>query len=304
MRLSTVVLPIYRWPEAETVWRRVEALGFHAAYTYDHLSWRSFRDRPWFGAVPTLAAAAGVTRELRLGTLVASPNFRHPVLLAKDLMTLDDLSGGRLTVGIGAGGTGYDATVLGQSPWSPGERAERFAEFVTLLDRLLTGPATTWQGRHYAADEARMIPGCVQQPRVPLLVAAAGPRGMDLVAEFGQGWVTFGDPAGPEEQSADQARRAVGDQLTRLAAVCTRRGREVTDLDRVLLHGLSTEQPLDSVDAFVDWAGRYGELGITEVVIHWPVPDSVFAADVATFERIATEAPGQLAGSPGSPGSG
>jgi alkanesulfonate monooxygenase SsuD/methylene tetrahydromethanopterin reductase-like flavin-dependent oxidoreductase (luciferase family) len=296
MRLSTVVLPIYRWPETATVWRRAEALGFHAAYTYDHLSWRSFRDRPWFGAVPTLAAAAGVTRELRLGTLVASPNFRHPVPLAKDLMTLDDLSGGRLTVGIGAGAPGYDATVLGQSPWSPGERAERFAEFVSLLDRLLTGPATTWRGRHYAADEARMVPGCVQQPRVPLLVAAAGPRGMDLVAEFGQGWVTFGDPAGPEEQSADQALRAVGDQLTRLTAACTRRGREVGDLDRVLLHGLSTERPLDSVDAFVDWAGRYGELGITEVVIHWPVPDSVFASDMATFERIATEAPGQLAG--------
>src|SRR5580704_1217263 len=103
MRLSTVILPVYPWARGQEVWRRAEALGFHAAYTYDHLSWRSFRDRTWFGALPTLTAAALVTERLRLGTLVTSPNFRHPVTLAKELMTLDDISEGRLTVGIGAG---------------------------------------------------------------------------------------------------------------------------------------------------------------------------------------------------------
>ena len=77
---------------------------------------RSFRDRPWFGAVPTLAAAAAATTHLRLGPLVTSPNFRHPVTLAKDLMSLDDISAGRLIVGIGAGGIGFDAEVLGEAP--------------------------------------------------------------------------------------------------------------------------------------------------------------------------------------------
>ena len=74
MRLSTVILPIYRWhDEGREVWRRAEQLGFHAAYTYDHLSWRvPFRDGPWFGAVPTLTAAAGVTERIRIGTLVTS----------------------------------------------------------------------------------------------------------------------------------------------------------------------------------------------------------------------------------------
>src|SRR5438309_11291362 len=143
MRLSTVILPVHRWSNAREVWSRAEELGFHAAYTYDHLSWRSFRDGPWFGAVPTLTAAAGVTSRLRLGTLVTSPNFRHPVTLAKELITLDDVSGGRITLGIGAGGNGFDATALGQEPWTPRERADRFGEFVPLLDRLPTQDAVS-----------------------------------------------------------------------------------------------------------------------------------------------------------------
>lgn len=103
LRLSTVILPIRRWHDGgRALWVRAEELGFHAAYTYDHLAWRTFRDGPWFGAVPTLTAAAAATERLRLGTLVTSPNFRHPVTLAKDLITLDDVSAGRITLGIGA----------------------------------------------------------------------------------------------------------------------------------------------------------------------------------------------------------
>src|SRR5690349_24338946 len=164
--LSTCILPYQPWEGgARASWQRAEELGFAAAYTYDHLSWRTFRDGPWYGAVPTLTAAAAVTSRLRLGTLVTNPNFRHPVTLAKDLISLDDLSGGRITLGIGAGTTGFDAAVLGQEPWSPRERADRFAEFVSLLDRLLTEPDVSSAGQYYSATEARNFPGCVQQPR-------------------------------------------------------------------------------------------------------------------------------------------
>ena len=80
------------------------------------------------------------TDRIRLGTMVASPNFRHPVTLAKEAMTLDHVSGGRLTLGIGAGGPGSDATVLGGEQPSPAERVARFAEFVEVLDQLLREP--------------------------------------------------------------------------------------------------------------------------------------------------------------------
>ena len=79
MRLGVLILPEDPWPDARRKWQRAEQLGFDHAWTYDHLAWRGLRDSPWFGAVPTLAAAAAVTSTIRLGTLVASPEVRHPV---------------------------------------------------------------------------------------------------------------------------------------------------------------------------------------------------------------------------------
>ncbi|MFV2119097.1 LLM class flavin-dependent oxidoreductase [Streptomyces sp. Act-28] len=296
MRLSTVILPIHRWAEGRKIWRRAEDLGFHAAYTYDHLSWRSFRDGPWFGALPTLTAAATVTQSMRLGTLVTSPNFRHPVTLAKELISLDDVSGGRITLGIGAGGNGFDATALGQEAWTPRERADRFAEFVPLLDRLLTESAVSHAGTHYSAHEARNVPGCVQRPRLPFAVAATGPRGMRLAARYGRAWVTTGDPKLFETGTPEQSLAALREQLAKLGEACVEAGRDAGEPDKILLTGFTPEGngPLESVDAFVDFAGRHAELGFDEIVVHAPVPDSVFAADEAVFERIATEGISQL----------
>ncbi|MFE7428708.1 LLM class flavin-dependent oxidoreductase [Streptomyces sp. NPDC057545] len=297
LRLSTVILPVDRWHQGgRATWQRAEELGFHAAYTYDHLSWRSFRDGPWFGAVPTLTAAAAATERLRLGTLVTSPNFRHPVTLAKELISLDDISGGRITLGIGAGGSGFDATALGQEAWTPKERADRFGEFLPLLDRLLTEDAVTHQGTHYSAHEARTIPGCVQRPRLPFAVAATGPRGLRLAARYGQAWVTTGDPKLYEEGTPEQSVDALRMQAEKLGKACAEVGRNVAELDQVLLTGFTPDRgrPLESVDAFVDFAGRHRDLGFTEIVIHWPIPDSDFAADEKVFERIATEGVAQL----------
>ncbi|GAA1928761.1 hypothetical protein GCM10009716_40660 [Streptomyces sodiiphilus] len=78
--LSTAIPPVRRWPEGgREVWQRAEGLGFHATYTYNHRSWRSFRDVPWFGALPTLTAAAAVTDRLRLGALVTSVKPSSPI---------------------------------------------------------------------------------------------------------------------------------------------------------------------------------------------------------------------------------
>lgn len=296
MRLSTLILPVRRWHSGgRAQWQRAEELGFSAAYTYDHLSWRTFRDGPWFGALPTLTAAACATSRLRLGTLVTSPNFRHPVTLAKELISLDDVSGGRMTLGIGAGGSGFDATALGQQPWAGRERTERFGEFVPLLDTLLTQDTTSYAGTYYSAHEVRNIPGCVQRPRLPFAVAATGPRGMRLAARYGQAWVTTGDPQTSATGTAADSLAAIRAQVARLAEAGAAVGRDTAAMEKVLLAGFTPDRPLDSLDAFVDFAGRHAALGFTEIVLHWPIPDSVFAADETVFERIATEAPGQLA---------
>lgn len=301
LRLSTVILPVRRWHEGgKERWRRAEELGFHTAYTYDHLSWRTFRDGPWFGAVPTLTAAAAATDRLRLGTLVTSPNFRHPVTLAKELITLDDVSDGRVTLGIGAGGNGFDATALrkaDEEAWTPRERADHFGEFLPLLDRLLTEDVVSYEGEYYAASEVRNIPGCVQRPRLPFAVAATGPRGLKLAARHGQAWVTTGDPKLFENGTPEQSLQAIRGQAEKLATACDAIGRDVAELDKILLTGFTPDHPLDSFDAFVDFAGNHAELGFNEIVLHWPLPGTDFAADEKVFERIATEALVQLGGS-------
>ncbi|MFJ5308074.1 LLM class flavin-dependent oxidoreductase [Streptomyces sp. NPDC088350] len=297
LRLSTVILPYRRWNEgSREAWQRAEQLGFHTGFTYDHLSWRTFRDGPWFGAVPTLTAAAAVTDRMRLGTLVTSPNFRHPVTLAKELISLDDISDGRVTLGIGAGGTGFDATALGQEPWTPRERADRLGEFVPLLDRLLTEDSVSYEGDFYSAHEARNIPGCVQRPRLPFAVAATGPRGLKLAARYGQAWVTTGDPRLFESGTPEQSVQALRGQVEKLADACAAIGRETAELDKILLTGFTPDRgrPLESLGAFVDFAGRHQELGFTDIVIHWPIPDTDFAADEKVFEQIAMEASTQL----------
>ncbi len=286
MRLGVVILPEFAWSTAQSVWRRAEELGFDHVWTYDHLTWRSFRDAAWFGAMPTLTAAALVTERIRLGPLVASPNFRHPVPFTKELITLDDISGGRLTLGLGSGGTGWDATMLGQRTWSGRERAERFAEFLTLTDRLLREPATTFAGRFYSARAARTYPGCVQRPRIPFAVAATGPRGMRLAAMYGRSWVTTGDRTGGELLAGAAGAAVVARQMSRLDRACAEAGRDPASLDRLVLTGLQLEAGLGSVEAFRETAGRYAEVGVTDLVVHWPRPEGPFAGDLATFERI------------------
>jgi alkanesulfonate monooxygenase SsuD/methylene tetrahydromethanopterin reductase-like flavin-dependent oxidoreductase (luciferase family) len=273
VRLGVVLLPERRWPDDR--WARAEALGFDHAWTYDHLTWRDLRDDPWFAAVPTLAAAALATSTIRLGTLVASPNFRHPVPFAKELMTLDDLSGGRITLGIGSGGTGWDATALGQEPWSIRERIGRFEEFVEVLSGVLAQPATSYEGRWYSAEEARSVPGCVQQPRLPFAVAATGPRTMRVAARHGRMWVA--------------ADGDIAEHVRNLEAACASVGRDPASIERILLTGFEHEAGLDSVEHLRDTCGRYAAVGITDVVVHGPRPSGWFAGDEAHFERVVTD---------------
>jgi alkanesulfonate monooxygenase SsuD/methylene tetrahydromethanopterin reductase-like flavin-dependent oxidoreductase (luciferase family) len=285
MRLGVVILPELRRAELVAVWRAAEQLGFDHAWTYDHLAWRSLRDSPWFAAVPTLAAAALATERIRLGTLVASPNFRHPVPFARELIALDDLSGGRMTLGIGAGGTGFDATILGQPAWPPRERAERFAEFVELSDRLLRQPETSYTGRYYSAHEARSHPGCVQRPRIPFAIAASGPRGMWLAAQYGETWVTTGDRTREGLPPAEGAG-VIAAQIAQLEAACAAVGRDPKALGRMVLSGVCLDAGLDSVESFRETLEAYQEVGVTDFVVHWPRAAAPFAGGLAHFERV------------------
>ncbi|CAD5995363.1 LLM class flavin-dependent oxidoreductase [Agreia sp. COWG] len=289
MRHGIVILPQAPWSAARRQWQSAEGLGFDHAWTYDHLSWRSLADQPWHATLPTLTAAAVVTESIRLGTFVSSPNFRHPVPFAKEIATLDDISQGRFILGIGSGGTGFDAFVLGQREYTPKERHARFAEFVRLLDELLRheGPdaaGITFDGEWYTAAAARMVGSPAQTPRVPFVLAANGPKGLALVAEHGQGWVT----TGRDGATGEQWWAAVATLASRLDDAATTAGRDPKTIDRYLSLDSGGQFSLESVGAFEDAAGRAAELGFTDVVSHWPRADGIYAGDEEVLYEVAS----------------
>ena len=315
MRVGITLLPELAWAEDRERWRAVEAYGYDHAWTFDHLAWRSLADSPWFATVPTLTAAALSTTTLRLGTWVATPNFRHPVPFAKELMTLDHLSGGRLNVGVGAGTEGYDASMLGSSAsasersstggvggrppsgsgqpaLSPGRRHARFVEFVEVLARVLGEPRTSWTGDWYTVDGARTVPGCVQRPHPPFVVAANGPKGMRLALEQGAGWVTT--TGAPPEADADEWWAAAREKAARFDAVIAAQDPD----ELVSMEGFARYLNLEgrtsdfsSVEQVVDALGRAAGLGYTDVVIAWPRPDGAMAGDPGLVEALAARLP-------------
>jgi alkanesulfonate monooxygenase SsuD/methylene tetrahydromethanopterin reductase-like flavin-dependent oxidoreductase (luciferase family) len=287
VRIGIVILPDQRWSVAGRRWQRAEEYGFDHAWTYDHLGWRDLVDGPWFDAVTTLTAAAMVTRRIRLGTFVASPNFRHPVHLAREATALDDISQGRLLLGLGAGGNGFDSAVLGGPELTPGRRVDRFAEFLELLGRILGNTSTTWRGDFFTAVDARNAPGPVQQPRPPFVVAANGPRTLRLAARHGDGWVTTGT-------ATDDIAvwwRSVAEASARFDAALDQLGRPRDAVPRYLNLDSSPVYSLSSVDAFADAVGRAAALGFTDAISHWPRASSWYAGDEKVLESVATQLP-------------
>jgi len=269
--------------------QHLESLGFSHLWTYDHLSWQRYQDKPWHAAIPWLTGIAAVTSTIRIGTMVTSPNFRHPVTLAKDAMTLDHISQGRLTLGIGAGGIGFDATVFDQPVLTPRQRADRLKDFVVVLDGILRRPMYSGDNRTYPVRDARMIPGCVQQPRVPLAIAATGPKTITLAASRGDAWLTEGDPTDPDP-TPESLEAAIGRQVGLFERKCVEVGRDPESMDRMFLVSNRAERPLADLATFTDFVGRYEALGFTDIVVHDPRSEDPFwDDDPAMIEQIAAE---------------
>ncbi|MDX6740488.1 LLM class flavin-dependent oxidoreductase [Actinocorallia sp. A-T 12471] len=280
MNVGVVLWPVHEWPEMGRVWQRAEELGFHTGWLYDHLAWRGHS--PWDEALTSLAAAAATTSRIRLGTLVTSPNFRHPLPTAHAIKTLDRISGGRITVGVGAGGTGHtsDGDVL-DAEWSPKRRADRYAEWVGQLDALLTESPVTVRGEYWAARDVTVAPGLVQLPRPPFYVAGEGPRGMRLAVRHGQGWIA--NPASPDEPALPLVRS----RMAWLAETCEAEGRDFKTLRKLLLTGFTADPWTSSLADFTELYEAYADAGITDVALHWPRPGTPWAADDDVFAEIA-----------------
>jgi alkanesulfonate monooxygenase SsuD/methylene tetrahydromethanopterin reductase-like flavin-dependent oxidoreductase (luciferase family) len=285
MRVGIVVLPDARWASAGPKWRRAEEYGFDHAWTYDHIGWLDYVAGPWFGAVPTLTAAAVTTSRIRLGIFVATPNFRHPVPFMRELIALDDISGGRFTLGLGAGDDGYDAAVLGQPPLTRRQRTDRFIEFVDALDGLLTTDGFDYTGAYFRANAARNLPGPVQRPRPDFVIAANGPRGMRLAARRGAGWATTGLPGG----SQGEWWTSVAQLASRFDDTLANADGDGRPIDRYLNLDAAPVSALSSVDAFTHAVGNAEALGFTDVIVRWPRADRAEAGSESVLEQVAAD---------------
>jgi alkanesulfonate monooxygenase SsuD/methylene tetrahydromethanopterin reductase-like flavin-dependent oxidoreductase (luciferase family) len=177
--------------EYRDLWTLVDDLTFDSCWVFDHfVPMGRERTGDIFEAWTILAAMAQHTTRVRLGTLVTGNGYRHPALLAKMAATVDHISAGRLTVGLGAGGDpGVDAMV-GLPDLPARERVERLDEAAQILRLLWDEPAATFAGKHYRVTDALSDPKPIQRP-LPLWIASNGERlGLRTVAEQATGWLT------------------------------------------------------------------------------------------------------------------
>ncbi|MGA7670434.1 MAG: TIGR03560 family F420-dependent LLM class oxidoreductase [Nitrolancea sp.] len=262
------------WDVVVERWKLFEELGFDSVWDCDHWVQPSKPSGPYFEAWTLLAALAAQTERIRIGVLVSCNTFRHPALLAKEAVTIDHISHGRLELGLGAGWYVPEHEMLGIDFPPAAELVSRFREAVEIVDQLMRNEYTTYEGKYYQLHGAAFRPGPVQTPRPPLTLGAKGPRMLEIVARYGDAWNSSGSP---EE---------MGERNKILDEHCARLGRNPDEIVRGM-YGWAAIMPDDpwlSVEAFRECIGRYQEAGINEFIIDQP-RDEQF--DV--LERVATE---------------
>ena len=182
---------IYDWPHLRDVAVSAELSGLDSIWVYDHLLFR-FPGRPAQGiheAWTVLSALAAVTSRVELGTIVLAMPFRNPALLAKMALTLDEVSGGRLVLGVGAGWHEPEFDAFG-FPFD--HRVGRFEEALRIMVGLVREGRASFSGRWHAAEDAELIPWSRRPDgsSIPILIAGKRPRMLRLVAEHADAWNT------------------------------------------------------------------------------------------------------------------
>ena len=287
LRFGVVVLQDFSWSELVKLWQKVEELGFDSTWIADHFVNYANPKGPWLDGWTTLAALANCTSKIRIGTLVSSIPFRHPAVLARQAMTIDHISHGRLEIGIGAGAPGSidpSYSMTGIDDWSFKERAGRLKEQVEIVDTLLSNTTSSYNGNYYQLKDAIMAPGPVQKPRPPLVVAAHVKASLRVAAEYADTWVSFGAEFGsPYEVVVEKTQK----RIAYLDKYCEKIGRDPGTLKRSLLvFGDEGNTAFASEESFIDIVKRYTALGINELVFFYPF----FAPDqIPIFEKIAQE---------------
>ena len=282
-----------RWPELVDLARVIDDLGFDGIWVGEHLlsRWPSRPARGPWEAWTLMAALAAATSRATIGPLVACTGFHNPALLAKEAATIDEISGGRFVLGLGAGWNETEFRAFG-FPYD--HRVDRFEEAFTIIRTLLREGTIDFDGRYHQARDCELLP----RPRPggpPLLVGSNGPRMLRITAPYVDAWNTWyadtnNTPEGfaPLTALVDAAARDVGrdpSEIARTVAVHVRmpggRGRTMGD-DSTTARIAPLEGPAETIAAGLR---AYADAGVAEVQI---VLDPI---DRRSVERLAEALP-------------
>jgi alkanesulfonate monooxygenase SsuD/methylene tetrahydromethanopterin reductase-like flavin-dependent oxidoreductase (luciferase family) len=231
------------WPSFLAAAQRADELGFDHIWTWDHLLpiFGGTDQRIWEGYV-ALGALGVATRRAKLGLLVGANTFRNPGLVARSVLTLDHVSGGRAIMGLGGAWFETEHTAFGLDFGSGfGERLDRLAEAVPAIRDLLDGrTVTSPPGSTYAFSDLRLLPPTVQ-PRLPIMIGGSGPRKtLPVVARYADMWNAFGSPA--ELQERDSLLRSLCDQV----------GRDTQEIERTVGCKITIRPTQDAAERALD----------------------------------------------------
>jgi alkanesulfonate monooxygenase SsuD/methylene tetrahydromethanopterin reductase-like flavin-dependent oxidoreductase (luciferase family) len=284
LRFGIVFLPDVPWNELLRRFQYIEELNFDIAGTADHFAHVFNPSQPWFELWALTSAWAAMTNRIRIGMWVTAFPFRNPGFLAKQALTVDHISHGRLDLGLGTGvrsESSYEMT--GIPNWSPGQRVARFREYVEIVDQLLRNEVTNYEGRYYKVKEAVMSPRPVQKPRPPITIAAHRPRMLKLASRHADTWTTLGSADMFEEI---RHRNELVDKY------CGKIDRDPKTLRRsywFYYHDVLMKRGLfdyyESEDTFREIVRPYIDMGMTEVLISYPYRDE----QLPMFEKIAKD---------------
>lgn len=235
-----------------TVWRIADEGGFDHVWDFDHLAsiGPGGPDHPIYEGWMLQAAIAEATKRVRIGCMVTGNTYRHPVLLAKEAVTVDHLSGGRLEFGIGAAWAEIEHTMYGIEGLD--HRVGRLSESLQVIKSLWTEERTNFDGRYYRLTDAIANPKPVQKPYPPIWIGASGDATLRLVARHADVWNLAGGDVG-----------RVKDLVVKLEAACDEVGRERS----AIRHSIQFPWDGESQNQLLDQSGRLLELGFTEQVL-------------------------------------
>ncbi len=259
------------------VWQDADTLGLDTAFVFDHfIPIQGDQSGPCFEGWTLLSALAANTHRVRVGVLVTGNTYRYPAVLAKMAATVDQISGGRLILGMGAGWFEPDHTAYGIPFYTKGQRARRLVESVEVVKQLFTQPRTSFTGRYYQVKDAPFAPKSVQQPHPPILIGGIGPKVIQpLVARHADIWNFF-----VQDNDPQAAQRLIA----HFDAICRQVGRNPTEVEKstnVRPQQLSAKEMRERIAALIN-------AGVQHVILSLEPP---FDRDVVRRFALEVAAP-------------